>query len=94
MPSVEEPLVIFGARSSSPSRWVAKLTLLSEGDLEFATPSAHDALLTAPASVRKGRWTHVALVHHVTKASSPTVRKCFSLLVSVWARKLIELSDH
>lgn len=75
MPSPEEPLVIFGARSSTPSRWIAILNLISDGRLEFSTPSTRGPLVTAPNAIRKGRWTHIALVHHALKTSSPTIRQ-------------------
>ncbi|KAF8327734.1 beach-domain-containing protein [Cantharellus anzutake] len=72
-PLPDEPMIIFGARSSSPSRWIVKLSLLSEGDLECATPSMQEPLLTNAEIVRKGRWTHVTLVHYPSRSSSPNI---------------------
>ena len=72
-PLPDEPMIIFGARSSSPSRWIVKLSLLSEGDLECATPSMQEILISNPDSVRKGRWTHIALVHYPSRSASPSI---------------------
>ena len=66
-------MIIFGARSSSPSRWIVKLSLRCEGDLECVTPSMQNILMSNPEIIRKGRWTHISLVHYPSRSASPSI---------------------
>lgn len=74
LPSVDEPLSIVGAGSTSPYRWIAHLDVTSSGALEFGTSNTREPISSQPKAVRTGRWTHVAVVHSPQKASSLNIR--------------------
>ncbi|KAF8315416.1 beach-domain-containing protein [Clavulina sp. PMI_390] len=72
--SPQASIMLWGARSASPSRWIARFNALPNGSLEYFTPLLHESFASPPNVIRTGRWTHVGVVHHASKSSSPSIR--------------------
>ncbi|EIN04780.1 beach-domain-containing protein [Punctularia strigosozonata HHB-11173 SS5] len=69
---IKAPHLLFGARAGRTS--LIQLSLRPDGKLQLQTSSRKDAGVFTKSSVPKGRWTHIALVHHQHKAANPTIR--------------------
>jgi hypothetical protein len=76
-----EPYMLFGARptaslaSEAGTKWIFQLALRPDGKLQVRSSSQKDAGIFGKASLSKGRWVHLALVHHQNRAVNPSIRK-------------------
>ncbi|KAL5513687.1 BPH1 [Sanghuangporus vaninii] len=58
----------------SKSRVLLRLSLRPNGHLELSGSENGEATILDQAKVSKSRWTHLVLIHHPHRASSPTIR--------------------
>jgi hypothetical protein len=68
---MDSPEVIFGLRIDS--NWIYRLSLRPDGKLAFQSAGNHDIAIFSGASIVKLRWTHLALVHHKHRATTPSI---------------------
>ncbi|KAJ3506661.1 hypothetical protein NLJ89_g6748 [Agrocybe chaxingu] len=77
MPKAEQIYTLFGAKSSAPgpSKPYLRLSLRSDGKLRvFSNTAPDDETVFTASRVRRGRWSHLALVWYPKKGSNPNLR--------------------
>ena len=73
LPTGEGSHCLFAA--DVPSRALIKLSLRTDGKLELISSSNDNPAVFMTSSIRKSRWTHIALVHYPHRGSNPNIRE-------------------
>ena len=74
LPSGEGSHCLFGVHM--PLRVLLKLSLRTDGKLELIS-SSNEQPAVFTTSIRKSRWTHIALVHYPHRGPNPNIRESF-----------------
>ena len=86
LPSGEGSHCLFGVHM--PLRVLLKLSLRTDGKLELISSSNEKPAVFTTSSIRKSRWTHIALVHYPHRGPNPNILRellsflCCQLFVS------------
>ena len=71
-----------------PSRVLLKLSLRTDGKLEFISSSNQQPAVFA-TTIRKSRWTHITLVHYPHRGPNPNIRESPSFGPSFFSSDLL-----
>ena len=78
LPSGEGSHCLFGVHM--PLRVLLKLSLRTDGKLELISSSNEIPAVFTTSSIRKSRWTHIALVHYPHRGPNPNIRESLGFL--------------
>ncbi|EKM77777.1 hypothetical protein AGABI1DRAFT_121854 [Agaricus bisporus var. burnettii JB137-S8] len=59
---------------SADKKSIISLLLRSDGKFELRSNASREAVIFTKATIRKSRWTHLALVHYPSRSSNPSLR--------------------